>query len=266
MGVECGVPVVLIDQERFHEIDRIVMGQSFALQNEMGRFFDERIYQEELLRRCTDAGMSVQREVLLRISHRDFHKDYFLDFLVENSALFEMKAVDGLNSNHQRQLLNYLHLLNLQHGKLINFRPASVESRFVSTQLTKEKRLAFSMDKTKWDHESEESEVLSDALAGLLGEWGVFLDSNLYREALLHLTAEKSLGLQEVEIVRSGRAIGIQKMCLLTPDAAWHLSAHHEHLDSYEIHMRRLLNHTNLRAIHWINLNRHQVIMKSLKK
>ena len=40
MGVECGVPVVLIDQERFHEIDRIVMGQSFALQNEMGRFFD----------------------------------------------------------------------------------------------------------------------------------------------------------------------------------------------------------------------------------
>jgi GxxExxY protein len=266
MGVECGVMVVLIDQEHFHEIDRIVMGQSFALQNEMGRFFDERIYQEELSSRCSDAGMSVQREVFLRISHRDFHKDYFLDFLVENSALFEMKAVDGLNSNHQRQLLNYLHLLNLQHGKLINFRPASVESRFVSTQLTKEKRLAFSMDKTKWDHESEGSEVLGDALAGLLGEWGVFLDSNLYREALLHFTAEKSPGLQEVEIVRSGRAIGIQKMCLLTPDTAWHLSAHHEYLDSYEIHMRRLLNHTNLRAIHWINLNKHQVIMKTLKK
>jgi GxxExxY protein len=266
MGVECGVPVVLIDQERFHEIDRIVMGHSFALQNEMGRFFDERIYQEELLRLCSDAGMSVQREVLLRISHRNFQKDYFLDFLVENSALFELKAVDGLNSKHQAQILNYLHLLNLQHGKLINFRPASVESRFVSTQLTKEKRLAFSMDKTKWDHESEGSEVLSDALAGLLGEWGVFLDSNLYREALLHFTAEKSPGLQEVEIVRSGRAIGIQKMCLLTPDTAWHLSAHHEYLDSYEIHMRRLLNHTNLRAIHWINLNKHQVIMKTLKK
>ena len=48
MAVECGVPVISIDQERFHEIDRIVMGHSFALQNEMGRFFDERIYQEEL--------------------------------------------------------------------------------------------------------------------------------------------------------------------------------------------------------------------------
>jgi GxxExxY protein len=266
MGVECGVPVVLIDQERFHEIDRIVMGRSFALQNEMGRFFDERIYQEELLRLCSDAGMSVQREVLLRISHRDFHKDYFLDFLVENSALFELKAADGLNSKHQAQILNYLHLLNLQHGKLINFRPASVESRFVSTQLTKEKRLAFSMNKTKWDHEPEGSEVLSDALAGLLGEWGVFLDSNLYREALLHFTAEKSPGLQEVEIVRSERAIGIQKMCLLTPDTAWHFSAHHEHLESYEVHMRRLLNHTNLHAVHWINMNKHQVIMKTLKK
>jgi GxxExxY protein len=266
MGVECGVPVVLIDQERFHEIDRIVMGQSFALQNEMGRFFDERIYQEELSRRCSDAGMSIHREVLLRISHRDFHKDYFLDFLVENSALFEMKAVDGLNSNHQRQLLNYLHLLNLHHGKLINFRPASVESRFVSTQLTKEKRLAFSIDKTAWNEGLEASEVLGDALIALLGEWGGFLDSNLYREALLHLTAEISPGLQEVEIVRSGMAIGIQKMCLFTPDTAWHLSAHHEHLDSYEIHMRRLLNHTNLRAIHWINMNKHRVILKTLKK
>jgi len=266
MGIECGVPVVLIKQERFHDIDRIVMGQSFALQNEMGRFFDERIYQNELSMRCSDLGMNVQREVLLRISHRHFHKDYFLDFLVENSAVFELKAVDGLNSTHQMQLLNYLHPLNLQHGKLINFRPASVESRFVSTQLTKEKRLAFTMDKNKWDAELEASEVLSVALQGLLDEWGVFLDSNLYREALLHLTAEISPGLQEVEIVSSGRTIGIQKMCLLAPDIAWHLSAHHEHLDSYEIHMRRLLTHTNLRAIHWINMNKHQVILKTLKK
>ena len=266
MVIKCGVSVFSIDQERFHEIDRLVMGHSFALQNEMGRFFDERLYQEELSTRCSDSGVSVQREVSLRISHRDFHKDYLLDLLIENSALFELKAVEALNSKHQAQLLNYLHLLNLQHGKLINFRPASVESRFVSTQLTKEKRLAFSMDKTKWDHESEGSEVLSDALAGLLGEWGVFLDSNLYREAMLHFTAEKSPGLQEVEIVRSGRAIGIQKMCLLTPDTAWHLSAHHEHLESYEVHMRRLLNHTNLRAIHWINMHKHQVMMKTLKK
>ncbi|MFM8717614.1 MAG: GxxExxY protein [Spartobacteria bacterium] len=266
MGVECGTPVVWIDQERFHEIDRIVMGQAFALQNEMGRFFDERIYQEELLRRCSDAGMSAQREVSLRVSHRDFHKDYFLDFLVENSALFELKAVDGLNSKHQAQLLNYLHLLNLQHGKLIYFRPKSVESRFVSTQLTKEKRLQFTIEKTEWDSGLGESEVLGNALAEMLGEWGAFLDSNLYREALLHLTAEISPGFQEVEIVRSGMAIGIQKMCLLTPDTAWHLSAHHEHLDSYEIHMRRLLNHTNLRAIHWINMNKHQVILKTLKK
>ena len=81
MGVECGVPVVLINQERFHEIDRIVIGQSFALQNELGRFFDERIYQNELSMRCSDLGMNVQREVLLRISHRHFQKDYFIEHL-----------------------------------------------------------------------------------------------------------------------------------------------------------------------------------------
>jgi hypothetical protein len=55
-------------------------------------------------------------------------------------------------------------------------------------------------------------------------------------------------------------------MCLLTPEQAWHLSAHHEQLESYEIHMRRLLSHTTLKAIQWINLNRQQVVLKTLSR
>lgn len=266
MGVECGIEVVPIEQERFHELDRTVTGVAFELQNDLGRFFDERIYQEELSRRCSQAGLAVQREVLVRAAHRDFSKEYFLDLLVENSAIYELKAVEALNTKHQKQALNYLHLLNLQHGKLINFRPASVESRFVSTKLDDEKRRSFSLDESAWDGSSRSSQILRDALVGLLGDWGCFLDANLYREALLHLTAQHCLGLEAVEIASSGNPIGSQKICLLTPEIAWHLSAHHEQLESYEIHMRRLLSHTNLEAIQWINLNHQQVVLKTLQR
>lgn len=265
MAVECGVPVIAIDQERFHEIDRAVMGLSFQLQNEFGRFFDEQIYQAELVRRLSSVGLGVHQEVLLQVSHRDFQKNYFLDLLVEKSVVYKLKVVDELNSKHQKQLLNYLHLLDLRHGKLINFKPPSVESRFVSTGLTKEKRQAFSIEVSAWDGTSQASQMLKNALKDLLGEWGAFLDSNLYREALLHFLSGITFGVMDVEILSFEKTIGTQKMSLLAPDHAWHLSTHHDNLDSYEVHINRLLGHTRLRAIDWINLNQHQVTLKTLR-
>jgi len=266
MAFECGVPVVAIDQERFHEIDRAVMGLSFQLQNEFGRFFDEQIYQSELAKRLSDIDLDARQEVLLRVSHRDFQKDYFLDLLVENSVVFELKVVEALTPKHQKQLLNYLHLLDLRHGKLINFRTPSVESRFVSTGLTKEKRQDFSIDECAWDGTSRPSRMLKGALEALLREWGTFLDSNLYREALHHFISGTALGVLDVEILSFGKIIGTKKMSLLAPDHAWHLSTHHDHLDSYELHLNRLLGHTPLRAIDWINLNQHQITLKTLRK
>jgi GxxExxY protein len=266
MAVECGVPVIAIDQERFHEIDRAVMGLSFRLQNEFGRFFDEQIYQSELARRLSDIGLDAHQEVLLRVSHRDFQKDYFVDLLVENSVVFELKVVEALTPKHQKQLLNYLHLLDLRHGKLINFRTPSVESRFVSTGLTKGKRQDFSIDECAWDGTSRPSRMLKGALEALLREWGAFLDSKLYREALHHFISGTAFGVLDVEILSFGKTIGTKKMSLLAPDHAWHLSTHHDHLDSYELHLNRLLGHTPLRAIDWINLNQHQITLKTLRK
>ncbi len=63
-----------------------------------------------------------------------------------------------------------------------------------------------------------------------------------------------------------GRLIGIQKMCLLNADTAWHLSAIRRNLWAYETHICRLLNHTRLTRIHWINLDHKTITLKTLKK
>ena len=44
------------------------------------------------------------------------------------------------------QLINYLLLANISHGKLINFRTSSVEYEFVSSSLTFKDRMNYNLN------------------------------------------------------------------------------------------------------------------------
>ena len=266
MPVDCSVGILPVGQERFHSLDKVVMRHAFDMHNSMGRFFDEPIYQEELKHRCAASGIEVLREVEIRVSHLDFLKCYFLDLLVERGAIHELKATESINSAHQNQLINYLLLTGVNHGKLINFRSASVESRFVSTRLNYDERIAFEFDETKWQPVNDTCRQMKNILDALLQDWGAFLDVNLYREALLHFMSDSAQGLQSAAIEVDGRIVGQQKICILDQNVAWHMSAARVHLQSYETHITRLLRHTRLKRIHWINFNQRSITLKTLQK
>ena len=108
MPVECSLPLHLLGQEEFHTIDKIVMGLAFDIHNDLGRFLDERIYQDELAHRCRGAGLNPLREVGMRIAYGDFVKNYFMDLVVADGVIYELKACECLTSAHERQLINYL--------------------------------------------------------------------------------------------------------------------------------------------------------------
>ena len=59
---------VRIDQEEFQEIDYVVMGIAYELQNEMGTIFNEHIYRNELEYRSADKFETVNAEVPIPIS------------------------------------------------------------------------------------------------------------------------------------------------------------------------------------------------------
>ncbi len=97
MPIELETPVRAVSQAEFHEIDTVVTGLAFETQNELGRFCDEKIYQNELLYRCCDAGFqSPCKEFRIRVSHGDFEKLYRVDMLLEGCALYELKCVERL--------------------------------------------------------------------------------------------------------------------------------------------------------------------------
>jgi GxxExxY protein len=263
--IECSIPLCSLSQEEFHELDKEVMKHSFAIHNEMGRLFDEDIYQAELARRCCQAGLSVQREVMISVTHETFRKDFFLDLLFSRGSVYELKCVPGLVNRNDGQLINYLLLTGIQHGKLINFRTFSIESRFVSTGLTHEKRRRFQVDHSGWEPACERGEFIKSLVSVLLKEWGAFLSIDLYRDAVVHFLGGEDQVVKSVDVFCDQDVIGSKRVCLLDDRTALHLSALSQRLVAYESHLRRQLAHMAVDGLQWVNFNKNCIRLKTLR-
>ena len=176
-----------MDQEAFHAMHRRLLGAVFEVHNEFGRYLDELLFKRTIASRCEEVGLvPAECEVRIRVHHDTFHKDYFVDLLLGHGLLLETKAAEQIAPAHRAQALNYLLLLGLHHGALINLRGGRVQHEFVSTQLTPEVRRQFRIVDTGWRDTGEKSVWIKDKLAALLRDWGAFLEIALYREALTH--------------------------------------------------------------------------------
>ena len=267
MPIHCPICVRPIAQEDFARIDYQVMRHAFESQNELGRLCDEGIYQHDLALRLQNAGLGpVRKEVQVTATHLDFAKTYRLDLVVGDAAIYELKAEIQLAAEHTAQLLNYLFLQGVHHGKLVNFRPAQVESRFVNTSLTAEARRDLVIDTSRWRETDQASGMLRTTLLALLQDWGGFLELPLYTEALTHFLGGKPRVERMVELSRDGVSLGNQRLRLANKDAAFRLTAMAEDVEHYERQLQSLLGHSPLHAFHWINLAGHRVQFVTLER
>ncbi len=260
MPIETTTEIRIYDQEQFHALDHRVMRIVFDVHNEFDGLLDEDLYKTEIAARCLAIGLTpAEREVRIRVIHRDFTKDYLMDLLLCHGLMVEAKVADRLGPAHRGQALNYLLLAGMHHGRLVNLRGQRVEHEFVSTSLTATERHRVSVNQGNWVELSSLSKELRTRTIGLLDDWGAFLDVNLYREALVHFLKGSNTIRQEVEVFSGTRCVGTQKLHLLDAESGWTLTTRQDSSVAMGDHLRRLLNHTRLNGIHWINLNRHQL-------
>lgn len=169
-----------------------------------------------------------------------------------------------LTGAHQQQTLNYLFLLGMQHGKLINMRPSSVESRFVSTGLTSEKRHNYKIEDQYWQGIDEDSVRLKSLMVNLLNEWGAFLDTSLFYDAIIHFRGGEDNVVKTVEARNSTHVMGRQKVHLLNPEIAFKISSMAKEEKYYEHHLCQFLHYTSLKAIQWINFKHDLIVFKTI--
>lgn len=263
--IECSVDISPLSRDAFYEVDYEVMRLVFAVHGEAGRLCDEKVYQNELAFRCsTNEFKTTETEVQITLVHGEYRKPFYADLLIDRGALYELKAADAITPAHQTQALNYLLLLGLQHGKALNMRTQSVQHRFVSTRLTQERRRVLRVNDQAWKSVSKTDGAIKDLLVDLCSDWGLFLSYTIYRDALIFFLGGKDTVVVNVELCLDERVIGTQKVSLLDERTGFRVTAASRHLLSMERNLQRFLDLTPLRAIQWMNLNHHDIILKTL--
>ncbi len=264
MPIKLGFEAKPISYEDFHSLDYQIMGIVFSIHRDLGRFWKEKIYQTELAYRCQQAGFeNVATEVPIHVSYKNFIKVYYIDLLI-NNVIYELKTAQTLTGEHEKQTINYLMLTGMNHAKLINMRPASVQHRFISTNITPQRRYNFSIDDKQWCDVNKQSTWLKQVFHELLNEWGVFLDITLFYDAVVHFRGDEDVVVHEIEVKNGLRVLGRQKTHLIAREVAFHISSVTKNEEYYENHLRRFIRYTSLKAIQWINFNYDRVVFKTV--
>ena len=109
------------DQIEFlaHEI----VGSAIEVHKQMGPGLLESVYVECLMKELLLRNVSAQQQVHLPLLYKGIklNKDFYIDLLVEEIIIIEVKACECLLPVHEAQLLSYLKLADINLGFLINF-------------------------------------------------------------------------------------------------------------------------------------------------
>lgn len=108
--------------EELENLTASIIGAAFEVANTLGHGFLETVYRKAMVRELSIKGLSVGEEVPFDVTYKEATLGrYYCDLLVEKTVVVELKAIEGLNSSHVGQVLNYLKASGLHVGLLFNF-------------------------------------------------------------------------------------------------------------------------------------------------
>jgi GxxExxY protein len=111
------------EQPLENDFSHAIIGAAVEVQRVLGVGLLESAYSAALAIEFGERELGFQREVPMvgKYKGKEIGLVYRADFIVEQSVIVEVKAVDALAEIHRSQVLSYLRLSGLKLGLLINF-------------------------------------------------------------------------------------------------------------------------------------------------
>ena len=120
----------------YEDITRKILEACFEVSSELGIGYLESVYEKSLLIALRQKGLKVENQVPLQVKFRgEIVGDFYIDILVEDKILLELKVVNGLTKEHYAQTINYLKATEIESGLLINFGNPKIEYRRFNNKL-----------------------------------------------------------------------------------------------------------------------------------
>ncbi len=112
---------------KHEDITHKIIGCTYEVYSKLGFGFLESVYKKAMVIELNKSNIQVEAEKALKVYYENqVVGDFYVDLLVENEIVVELKSVENLNRAHEVQLVNYLNALNKEIGLLINFGPTGV--------------------------------------------------------------------------------------------------------------------------------------------
>ena len=107
----------------YNNISKQIINAAIEVHKELGAGLLESVYEYCLLNELQRNGLFAERQVQVPIVYKGYKldKEFFIDILVENKIILELKSVEIILPIHEFQLLTYLKLSGKKLGLLINF-------------------------------------------------------------------------------------------------------------------------------------------------
>jgi len=107
---------------------RKAIGAAIEVHRHLGPGLLESTYHNCLRRELDLQGIAYQSRVALPVEYKGIQltKAYFIDLLIEDSLIVEIKSVDRLLPIHSCQLMTYMRLQRVSCGLLMNFNVATL--------------------------------------------------------------------------------------------------------------------------------------------
>jgi GxxExxY protein len=128
----------MIDTIKLRDHIYDVVGAVQRVHKVLGAGLNESCYQEGLQIELSQRKIPFKREVTFHPSYQGIKMEatFRIDFLCKDSIVIECKSVPKLLADHRAQLFNYMRLLKLPCGILVNFMPqfAEIERYFYDAE------------------------------------------------------------------------------------------------------------------------------------
>ena len=105
-----------------------IRGALFAVHNELGCGFLERVYQDALEVEFRLRNIPYEREKSIQIVYKGepLGEPYRADFVCYGKVIIELKSVSEILVVHRAQIINYLKATKMKLGFLVNFGEESI--------------------------------------------------------------------------------------------------------------------------------------------
>ena len=132
-----------ITKKYLDELTYEVIGAAIEVQKIMGRGLLESVYHEcmKVELKLRNISFLSEHKILAIFKDHALKVDFRCDLLVENCLIIELKATNEMHPIFEAKLLNYMNLLKIPKGILINFNSSNIFSEGQKTFVNEHYRI-----------------------------------------------------------------------------------------------------------------------------